>query len=137
MYPSSVSLSVSLLTSALLFVPCFSLELTVSIWAGIPGFDDADLPRLVGIVFGSLLLINHVVSIESMTSAQLVHVHFHSICNQSFCNLNSLLMVESLQLTEIGGAGVVFSGSSNQSTFNWSSPQSTNCYPSFLSMFHL
>lgn len=40
--------------------------------AGIPGFDDADLPRLVGILFGSLLLINHAVSIESMTSAQQV-----------------------------------------------------------------
>jgi len=42
--------------------------------SGIPGFDDGDLPRLVGILFGSLLLVNHVVSIESMTSAQLVHI---------------------------------------------------------------
>lgn len=48
-------------------------EVDVSVFRftlGIPGFDDGDLPRLVGILFGSLLLVNHVVSIESMTSAQ-------------------------------------------------------------------
>ncbi|KAG0590333.1 hypothetical protein KC19_1G090900 [Ceratodon purpureus] len=49
-------------------------EVDVSVFRftlGIPGFDDADLPRLVGVFFGSLLLINHAVSIESMTNAQL------------------------------------------------------------------
>lgn len=63
------------------------------ILAGIPGFDDADLPRLVGILFGSLLLINHVVSIESMTSAQLVFIspfwlqYFHELERLAFMSL--------------------------------------------------
>jgi hypothetical protein len=39
---------------------------------GIPGFDDTDLPRLVGFFFGSLIILNHAVSLESMTGAQLV-----------------------------------------------------------------
>lgn len=49
-------------------------EIDVSVFRftlGIQGFDDADLPRIVGILFGSLLLVNHAVSIESMTRAQL------------------------------------------------------------------
>lgn len=39
---------------------------------GIPGFDDTDLPRLVGFFFGSLIILNHAVSLDSMTGAQLV-----------------------------------------------------------------
>ncbi|KAG6549458.1 hypothetical protein Mapa_008993 [Marchantia paleacea] len=38
---------------------------------GIPGFDDSDLPRVLGISFGGLLVLNHAFSLSSMTAAQL------------------------------------------------------------------
>jgi hypothetical protein len=43
--------------------------------AGIPGFDDSELPRLLGILFGSCIVLNHVVSSPGglISDAQLVH----------------------------------------------------------------
>lgn len=41
---------------------------------GIPGFDDSDLPVVLGIVFGGLLLLNHFFSLNSLTAAQLVYM---------------------------------------------------------------
>ncbi|OAE35261.1 hypothetical protein AXG93_392s1080 [Marchantia polymorpha subsp. ruderalis] len=38
---------------------------------GIPGLDDSDLPRVLGILFGGLLVLNHAFSLSSMTAAQL------------------------------------------------------------------
>ncbi|CAM6106967.1 unnamed protein product [Calypogeia fissa] len=38
---------------------------------GIPGFDDSDLPRVLGILFGGLLIANHFSSLNSLTGAQL------------------------------------------------------------------
>ncbi|KAL2614180.1 hypothetical protein R1flu_025872 [Riccia fluitans] len=36
---------------------------------GIPGFDDSDLPRMVGILFGGLIILNHALSLSSVTPA--------------------------------------------------------------------
>jgi hypothetical protein len=43
--------------------------------AGIPGFDDSELPRLLGILFGSCIVLNHVLSSPGglISDAQLVH----------------------------------------------------------------
>jgi len=43
--------------------------------AGIPGFDDSELPRLLGILFGSCIVLNHVLSSRGgpISDAQLVH----------------------------------------------------------------
>ncbi|KAL3701356.1 hypothetical protein R1sor_019378 [Riccia sorocarpa] len=38
---------------------------------GIPGFDDNDLPRLVGNLFGGLIILNHAASLSSVTPALL------------------------------------------------------------------
>lgn len=38
---------------------------------GIPGFDESNLPRIIGIVFGLLLVLNHILSQNSVTPAQL------------------------------------------------------------------
>jgi hypothetical protein len=47
----------------------------MSFTLGIPGFDDSELPRLLGILFGSCIVLNHVVSSPGglMSDAQLVH----------------------------------------------------------------
>lgn len=37
---------------------------------GIPGFDDSDLPRVLGIAFGAIVLLNHFLTADSITAAQ-------------------------------------------------------------------
>lgn len=48
---------------------------------GIPGFDDANIPRVVGFLGGSLLAVNHLLSASPISDAQVLHAgNTHCTC---------------------------------------------------------
>eukprot|EP00250_Pteridium_aquilinum_P011480 c20098_g1_i3 orf=626-1351(-) len=51
--------------------PSSSLDVSVFRFTlGIPGFNDSDLPRVLGIAFGAVLLLNHFLTADYVTAAQ-------------------------------------------------------------------
>ena len=55
------------------FFPLLNLLFLAGLFAGIPGFDDADLPKVIGVFVGAVLLLNHFLSRDSViTPAQWV-----------------------------------------------------------------
>lgn len=41
---------------------------------GIPGFDDAYIPRVVGVIGGAMLTVNHIMSASPVPDAQVMHL---------------------------------------------------------------
>ena len=109
----------------------FKLMSTVSeTVTGIPGFDDTDLPRLVGFFFGSLIILNHAVSLESMTGAQLVLPSPQIPTTWKLHTLTYANAHNQLSVTEVRGFRDISSFSGNKSPICRPSPQSMNRYPS-------